>query len=154
MEYILFLISFAMLFIGGELLVRSSVSIALKMRISTLVVGMTVVSFATSAPELFVSVKSALSGITDITFGNVIGSNIANITLVLGLTAMVFRINISQKTKQFYFPIMLFTSLLFGVILYFFDEINLYVGLIFVSFLTLFIFRFLLYFLLLFFIFL
>ena len=94
MEYILFLLSFVMLFLGGNLLVRSAVSLALKMRISTLVVGMTVVSFATSAPELFVSVKSALLGITDITFGNVMGSNIANITLVLGLTAFVFRINI------------------------------------------------------------
>jgi len=140
MEYILFFVSFVMLFIGGDLLVRSSVSIALKMRISTLVVGMTVVSFATSAPELFVSVKSALLGITDITFGNIIGSNISNITLVLGLTAIVFRINISPKTKQFYFPAMLVASLLFGIVLYFFNEINLYIGLCFVVLLVLFIF--------------
>ena len=140
MEYILFFLSFVMLFIGGDLLVRSSVSIALKMRISTLVVGMTVVSFATSAPELFVSVKAALAGITDITFGNVIGSNIANITLVLGLTAIVFRINISREIKQFHFPAMLTTSLLFGIVLYFFNEINLYIGLCFVFLLLLFIF--------------
>jgi len=140
MEYILFFVSFVMLFIGGDLLVRSSVSIALKMRISTLVVGMTVVSFATSAPELFVSVESALLGITDITFGNIIGSNISNITLVLGLTAIVFRLNISPKTKQFYFPIMLATSLMLGIVLYFFNEINLYVGLCFVVLLVLFIF--------------
>jgi cation:H+ antiporter len=140
MEYILFFVSFVMLFIGGDLLVRSSVSIALKMRISTLVVGMTVVSFATSAPELFVSVKSALLGITDITFGNIIGSNISNITLVLGLTAIVFRINISPKTKQFYFPTMLATSLLLGIVLYFFNEINLYIGLCFVALLVLFTF--------------
>ena len=59
MDNILFILSFVMLFFGGELLVRSSVSLALRMRISTLVVGMTVVSFATSSPELFVSVKSA-----------------------------------------------------------------------------------------------
>jgi len=129
-----------MLFIGGDLLVRSSVSIALKMRISTLVVGMTVVSFATSAPELFVSVKSALLGITDITFGNIIGSNISNITLVLGLTAIVFRINISPKAKQLYFPTMLATSLLLGIVLYFFNEINLYIGLCFVVLLVLFTF--------------
>ena len=140
MEYILFLVSFIMLFIGGDLLVRSSVALALKMRISTLVVGMTVVSFATSSPELFVSVKSAILGITDITFGNVIGSNIANITLVLGLTALVFRINISPKTKQFYFPTMLATSLLLGIVLYFFNEINLYIGLCFVVLLVLFTF--------------
>ena len=140
MEYILFFVSFVMLFIGGDLLVRSSVSIALKMRISTLVVGMTVVSFATSTPELFVSVESALLGITDITFGNIIGSNISNITLVLGLTAIVFRINISPKTKQFYFPTMLATSLLLGIVLYFFNEINLYIGLCFVVLLVLFTF--------------
>ena len=140
MEYMLFFVSFVMLFIGGDLLVRSSVSIALKMRISTLVVGMTVVSFATSAPELFVSVKSALLGITDITFGSIIGSNISNITLVLGLTAIVFRINISPKTKQFYFPTMLATSLLLGIVLYFFNEINLYIGLCFVILLVLFTF--------------
>jgi cation:H+ antiporter len=140
MEYILFFVSFVMLFIGGDLLVRSSVSIALKMRISTLVVGMTVVSFATSAPELFVSVESALLGITDITFGNIIGSNISNITLVLGLTAIVFRLNISPKTKQFYFPTMLATSLLLGIVLYFFNEINLYIGLCFVVLLVLFTF--------------
>ena len=140
MEYILFFVSFVMLFIGGDLLVRSSVSIALKMRISTLVVGMTVVSFATSAPELFVSVESALLGITDITFGNIIGSNISNITLVLGLTAIVFRINISREIKQFYFPTMFATSLLFGIVLYLFNEINLYIGLCFVVLLVLFIF--------------
>ena len=62
MDSILFILSFVMLFLGGEFLVKSSVAIALKMRISTLVVGMTVVSFATSAPELFVSIKSALAG--------------------------------------------------------------------------------------------
>ena len=140
MEYILFFVSFVMLFIGGDLLVRSSVSIALKMRISTLVVGMTVVSFATSAPELFVSVKSALLVITDITFENIIGSNISNITLLLGLTAIVFRINISPKTKQFYFPTMLATSLLLGIVLYFFNEINFYIGLCFVALLVLFTF--------------
>ena len=140
MEYFLFFVSFIMLFVGGDLLVKSSVSIALKMRISTLVVGLTVVSFATSAPEFFVSVKSAILGITDITFGNIIGSNLSNITLVLGLTAIVFRINISPKTKQSYFPIMLATSLLLGIVLYFFNEINLYVGLFFIVLLFLFIF--------------
>ncbi len=129
-----------MLFVGGDLLVRSSVSIALKMRISTLVVGMTVVSFATSSPELFVSIQSALLGFTDITFGNVIGSNISNITLVLGLTAIVFRINIAQKTKNLYFPVMLAISLLLGIVLYFLNEINLYIGLCFVVLLGLFTF--------------
>ena len=127
-----------MLFLGGDLLVRSSVSLALRMQISTLVVGMTVVSFVTSAPELFVSIQSALSGITDITFGNVIGSNIANITLVLGLTSIVFRINISSRTKNLYFPFMLIITFLFGFILYFFNEINSISGFFLVSLLLFF----------------
>lgn len=140
MDNILFLLSFVMLFFGGELLVKSSVSLALRMRISTLVVGMTVVSFATSAPELFVSVKSALDGITDITFGNVIGSNIANITLVLGLTALVFQIKITKQTYTLNYPVMLFTCVLLGVALFFFKGIDIWGGVIFVLFLIVFTF--------------
>ena len=120
MDNILFLLSFVMLFFGGEFLVKSSVALAIRMRISTLVVGMTVVSFATSAPELFVSVKSALDGITDITFGNVIGSNIANITLVLGLTSLIFQIRITEQTYNLNYPVMLLTCVLLGVALFFF----------------------------------
>ena len=143
MDNLLFILSFVMLFFGGELLVRSSVSLALRMRISTLVVGMTVVSFATSSPELFVSIKSAWNGLTDprfydITFGNVIGSNIANITLVLGLTAIVFRINITKQTIKINFPVMFFTFILFGSVLYLFNEINQITGIIFVSLLIIF----------------
>jgi len=138
MDNILFLLSFVMLFFGGELLVRSSVILALKMRISTLVVGMTVVSFATSSPELFISIKSALDGLTDITFGNVIGSNIANITLVLGLTAIVFRINITKQTIKINFPVMFLAFILFGSVLYLFNEINQITGIVFVSLLIIF----------------
>lgn len=138
MDNILFLLSFVMLFFGGELLVRSSVALALRMRISTLVVGMTVVSFVTSSPELFVSIKSALNDLTDITFGNVIGSNIANITLVLGLTAIVFRINITKQTIKINFPVMFLAFILFGSVLYLFGEINLITGIIFVLILIVF----------------
>ena len=138
MDNILFLLSFVMLFFGGELLVRSSVALALRMRISTLVVGMTVVSFVTSSPELFVSIKSALNGLTDITFGNVIGSNIANITLVLGLTAIVFRINITKQTIKINFPVMFLAFILFGSVLYLFGEINLITGIVFVLLLIVF----------------
>jgi cation:H+ antiporter len=140
MDSILFILSFVMLFLGGEFLVKSSVAIALKMRISILVVGMTVVSFATSAPELFVSIKSALDGVTDITFGSVIGSNIANITLVLGLTAMVFQIKITKQTYLLNYPVMLFTSVLFGVVLFFTNQISQLTGFVFISLLLLFVF--------------
>jgi len=138
MDNILFLLSFVMLFLGGEFLVKSSVALALRMRISTLVVGMTVVSFATSSPELFVSIKSSLDGMTDITFGNVIGSNIANITLVLGLTAMVFRINITKQTIKINFPVMFFTFILFGSVLYLFKEIHQFTGIVFLLILIIF----------------
>ena len=130
--FLIFLISFLMLYYGGELLVKSSTSIALKMRISSLVVGMTIVSFATSAPELFVSIQSSLKGVTDITFGNVIGSNISNITLVLGLTAIVFKINISRETSLINYPLMFFVSLLLGFFLYLGDGLSRVNGFFFV----------------------
>jgi len=79
---IFFLFGLLLLYLGGEALVKGSVSLALRLRISTLVLGMTIVSFATSAPELLVSLEAALKGYTDIALGNVIGSNIANIALV------------------------------------------------------------------------
>ena len=136
--YLMFLLSFFLLLIGGEILVRGAVQAATRFKISTLVVGMTVVSFATSSPELFVSLNSVHQGITDITFGNVIGSNIANIALVLGLTAIVFRINISRDTQYYYYPMMLLTSIMLGLFLYFFGEINIYIGIFFVTILLLF----------------
>lgn len=98
MDYFLVLVGVIMLLIGGDWLVKASVDIALRAKISILVVGMTVVSFATSAPELLVSVKAAMEGYVDISFGNVIGSNIANIALILGLTALVFPMKVSEKT--------------------------------------------------------
>ena len=139
MEYILFLVSFIMLFIGGDLLVRSSVSLALRMRISTLVVGMTVVSFATSAPELFVSLQAVLDGSNDIAFGNVIGSNIANITLVLGVTALIFRVKISEQTITLNYPILLLSSLVFGGVLYFFGGVPQSIGFLFIFLLLVFV---------------
>jgi len=132
------LLGLVLLFFGGELLVRGSVSLALKMRISTLVVGMTVVSFATSAPELFVSLQAVLDGSNDIAFGNVIGSNIANITLVLGITALIFRLKISEQTITLNYPILLASSLVFGGVLYYFDGIPQEIGFLFILLLLVF----------------
>jgi cation:H+ antiporter len=126
------LLGLVLLFFGGELLVRGSVALALKMRISTLVVGMTVVSFATSAPELFVSLQAVLGGSNDIAFGNVIGSNIANITLVLGVTALIFRVQISEQTITLNYPILLLSSLVFGGVMYYFNGIPQQVGFVFI----------------------
>jgi len=133
------LLGLVLLFFGGELLVRGSVSLALKMRISTLVVGMTVVSFATSAPELFVSLQAVLDGSNDIAFGSVIGSNIANITLVLGVTALIFRVKISEQTITLNYPILLLSSLVFGGVLYFFRGVPQSIGFLFIFLLLVFV---------------
>jgi len=132
------LVGLLLLFFGGELLVRGSVALALKMRISTLVVGMTVVSFATSAPELFVSLQAVLNGSNDIAFGNVIGSNIANITLVLGVTALIFRVKISEQTATLNYPFLLLSSLIFGGVMYYFNGIPQEVGFLFIFLLLVF----------------
>ncbi len=118
MDYFLVLVGVLLLLIGGDWLVKASIDIALRAKISILVVGMTVVSFATSAPELLVSLKAALEGHVDISFGNVIGSNIANIALILGLTALVFPMKVSEKTIRVDWGIMFFITLLLFVFLW------------------------------------
>jgi cation:H+ antiporter len=105
-----------LLVVGGDLLVRSSVSLSFKLKLSKLVIGMTVVSFATSAPELIVSMQSAFSGHPDLALSNVIGSNIANIALVLGVTAMIAPLIVDIEFFKINWPKMMFASLL----LYFF----------------------------------
>jgi len=104
-----------LLVIGGEFLVRSSVALSFKFNISKLVIGMTVVSFATSAPELLVSLQAALDGSSDIALGNVIGSNIANIGLVLGITAIISPLAIDKSFYKLNWPMMMLIS----VVLYF-----------------------------------
>ena len=82
MNFVLLLAGFSILIFGGNLLLKSAVSISFKLQIPKIVIGMTVVSFATSAPELIVSLNAALEGHADIALGNVIGSNIANLGFV------------------------------------------------------------------------
>jgi cation:H+ antiporter len=99
-----------LLVVGGEFLVRSSVALSFKLKISKLVIGMTVVSFATSAPELLVSLQAALDGLPDIALGNVIGSNVANIGLVLGITAIISPLTISKDFYKLNWPMMMLLS--------------------------------------------
>lgn len=128
----LFLIAgFALLLAGGELLVRGSVGIALKLRVSKVIIGLTLVAFATSAPELIVSVVAALKGKSDIALGNVIGSNIANIGLILGFTALVFKMPAVRLTYQKDWIFLLSANALLGVFLYL-GGIGRFQGLIFV----------------------
>lgn len=116
MSIVYLLVGFVLLVIGGEFLVRSSVALSLKLNISRMVIGLTVVSFATSAPELLVSLQAALDGFSDISLGNVIGSNIANIGLVLGLTAMVSPLMVDRDFYRLNWPVMM----VFSIVLYFF----------------------------------
>jgi len=113
MSYFLLIIGLATLIVGGEFLVRGAVGIAQKLKLSSLVIGMTVVSFGTSAPELIVSLKAALAGNPDIAMGNVIGSNIANIALVLGITVLIFPLPVDRNTKIIDWPMMFLASVLF-----------------------------------------
>jgi len=104
------LLGLALLVIGGEFLVRSSVALSFKFHLSKMVIGLTVVSFATSAPELFVSVQAALDGYPFISLGNVIGSNIANIGLVLGISAIISPLLLDRDFYKFNWPVMMLLS--------------------------------------------
>lgn len=104
------------LIIGGNLLLKSAVSISLKFGIPKLLIGMTVVSLATSAPELIVSIKSALKGSPDLAISNVLGSNIANLGLVLAVTILFSPISISKSVYKKEWPIMMFSALYFLVV--------------------------------------
>ena len=98
MENTLFiLIGLFLLFVGGEAMVRGASSIALDLSIPPIIVGLTIVSFSTSAPELVVSLDAALNDHSDLAVGNVVGSNLSNIGLTLGLTALFFRIKVNRK---------------------------------------------------------
>ena len=110
MSIIWVLLGLILLVVGGEFLVRSSVALSFKFSISKLVIGMTVVSFATSVPELLVSLQAALDGSPDISLGNVIGSNIANIGLVLGITAFISPLAIDKDFYKFNWPMMMLLS--------------------------------------------
>ena len=128
-----------LLIIGGNLLLKSAVSLSLKFNIPKILIGMTVVSFATSAPELIVSIKSAFLGSSDLAVSNVLGSNIANIGLVLGIIILISPIQISKDIYKLDWPIMMFSAIMFY--LFILDlKIERYEGLILFSFLVISIF--------------
>ena len=116
MSLVWLFLGLVLLVVGGEFLVRSSVAMSLKFNISKLVIAMTVVSFSTSAPEFLVSLQAALKGYSDIALGNVIGSNIANIGLVLGITAIISPLVINKNLYKMDWSMMMLLS----VVLYFF----------------------------------
>ena len=112
----LLILGLVLLVIGGDFLVRGASNLAYSIQISPLVVGLTVVAFGTSAPELLVSLQAALGGSPDISMGNIIGSNVCNLTLVLGATALFYPILVHENSIKIDWPMAMGSSLL----LYFF----------------------------------
>jgi cation:H+ antiporter len=104
-------VGFGLLMWGGELLVRGAAAMASSFRISPLVIGLTVVAFGTSAPELGVSLQAALSGNADVAVGNVVGSNIINVLLILGAAALVTPLIVSSQLIRLDVPLMIAASL-------------------------------------------
>jgi cation:H+ antiporter len=110
-------IGVALLYLGATLLVKGGVRIATALGVPPIIVGLTLVSFATSAPELVVSIDAAFKGIGDISLGNVMGSNICNIGLILGLTALVSPVKCEIKLLRFDAPFLLLSTILLAVFL-------------------------------------
>lgn len=117
----LLILGLVILIFGGELLVRSAVSFAEKFGVSSFLIGVTVVSFGTSIPELMVSIQAAMDQAADIAIGNVLGSNIANIALVLGVSVVIRPLSITTNTYKLSWWVMLISSLLF--ILFLLDNV-------------------------------
>ncbi len=116
MTLILFLIGLVLLLVGAELLVRGASRLAAAFAIPPLVIGLTVVAFGTSAPELAVSIGAALAGRADLALGNVVGSNIFNVFFILGLSALIAPLAVAQKVVRLEVPIMMGASLLLVVL--------------------------------------
>lgn len=132
---VLLLVSLVILYFGADFLVKGSASLAMRLGISPLVIGLTVVAFATSAPELVVSIQSALNGMGDIAVGNVIGSNLFNVCAILGLSALIRPLGVNRQLVRVDLPVMLAVSALFAV-LFLNGVLGRSVGILFVSILV------------------
>lgn len=113
-----------LLYYGAEFLVRGGVQIAKRFQVTPLVIGLTLVAFATSAPELVVSCDAALKGMGDIALGNVIGSNICNIALILGLCAVISPLRVNESLFKLDLPLMIGSSVLFALFCFLTGGIN------------------------------
>ena len=132
MDFLGILFGIILLSQGGDLLTKSSVEISLKLSIPKIIIGMTVVSFATSAPELIVSLNATLDGLPNFAIGNVLGSNIANIGLVLGIITIIYPITLKQRFYNTDFPLLMISTGLFYYIIYTGNQISRFEGFILV----------------------
>jgi len=117
LDYIFIIVGLIGLFFGGEALVRGSVGIAKRLGMSSLLIGLTVVGFGTSTPELLVSVQAALADVPAIAIGNIVGSNIFNVLGILGVTALISPIPVEARFLTFDLPVMIAVSVLFAALL-------------------------------------
>jgi len=126
LTYLLFIIGFIALIKGADLLVDGASAIAKKFKISDLVIGLTIVALGTSAPELFVNIFASLNGNADIAIGNILGSNICNILLILGISALIFPLKVTKGTVWKEIPMSLLAALLIGIMAndYLIDKVN------------------------------
>lgn len=131
--YIVFylVIGLVLLVGGAEGLIRGGSSLALSFGVSPLIIGLTLVAFGTSSPELVVSIKAAVEGNADISLGNVIGSNIANIGLILGIAVLIQPVAVRLQIVKKEIPIMIGFTLLFFVVLLLINVINIFIGIFF-----------------------
>lgn len=113
MEFVWLLISLVILYFGAEWLVGGASSLAARLRISPLIIGLTIVSMGTSAPELVVSVKAAMAGQSALSIGNVLGSNLFNTALILGVSALIIPLTVKRQLLKVDVPVMVGATLLF-----------------------------------------
>lgn len=128
MDFLNIVIGLTFLILGGNWLLKAAVGFSLRLSIPKIVIGMTVVSFATSAPELIVSLKSAMTGHADLALGNVIGSNIANLGFVLGVTVLISTITVQESFYRINWPVMMLSSILLFLFIIFDGEIGTFEG--------------------------
>ncbi|WP_350287387.1 calcium/sodium antiporter [uncultured Croceitalea sp.] len=131
-DFLFIFLGLILLIVGGNWLLKAAVALSLKLDVPKIVIGMTVVSFATSAPELIVSIKAALDGFPDLALGNVVGSNIANLGLVLAITVLLGGINVRKSFYTTDWPVMMIASCLFVGFIYFDGTLQRYEGIIMV----------------------
>ena len=124
MDFLGILFGIILLSHGGDLLTKSSVDISLKFSIPKIIIGMTIVSFATSAPELIVSLNATLDGFSNFAIGNVLGSNIANIGLVLGIITIIYPISLKQRFYTSDFPLLVISTCIFYFIIFTGNQIS------------------------------
>lgn len=139
LQIVLLIIGFAMLIKGADLFVDGAAGVADRFGIPQIIIGLTIVAFGTSAPEAAVSITSALKGSAELAVGNVLGSNIMNVLLILGLTAVIRPIKMQAQTYKYELPFVMFSTVLVAVLGYVGGSISFFDGIILWVFMILFL---------------